>query len=762
MTIAYPASASAARCPTELLDEARRVLAAYTENPGDAAVWQDVCAARRAAAAAFAALVPAQKTGAEIEAADELLQLFSKSGASDHAPTSDDLALAREYAGKTPGKSWPGLLAAMLLTPAWEWPECPRYDDVPPWMWPAFTVYVFHTPQAFSALGQAERYAAHYLRRLEELARAGAIARGSAAVKTSIEVCVRRSNCIPLYFSAGSLKRHYELRAKLFALAFNVPAQADLPPLPRDGRRLRVGFVNRHFGQQTETYTTLPMFEQLDPSRFEVLLFAHHAANGAVEDYCRQRAAEFHQLPGDLAAQLDTIRAAYPDVLVFGTNLTAVPNEVARLALHRLAPLQVVNNSSCVTSGFPEIDLYLSGSLTEAPDAPAHFTERLGLIPGPTHAFQYDVDRAEPTTPWTREQLGLPADATVFVTAANFFKIIPEMQHAWARLLAAVPGSRLLVHPFNPNWSSKYPIARFCAEFDRVLAAHGVAGERLLVSTEKFSSRADVKELLSVGDIYLDSFPFGGVNSLIDPLELGLPVIAWEGDTFRARMGGALLRSLGLDELVATNEQHYRELAAALATDTVRRAALATRIRAAMERLPVFLDSLAHSDAVGELLEAAYDQLFLLGRDAFRRERAPLVAAEVIPAVMDASPLADARLNLRARPADPAARREFAQALLAVDQPARAVQYFLAAVQQDERNGALWFELSQALRRAGQTPQALEALEACLRVDEQNVDAWLTFAECARECGQLDLAREAATMAQKISPDDARLPAYLT
>jgi predicted O-linked N-acetylglucosamine transferase (SPINDLY family) len=363
----------------------------------------------------------------------------------------------------------------------------------------------------------------------------------------------------------------------------------------------------------------------------------------------------------------------------------------------------------------------------------------------------------EPSEVWTRERLGLPEDALVFVTAANYFKIIPEMQHAWAKLLAAVPGSRLLVHPFNPNWSSKYPIARFCAEFDHVLAEHGVAGERLLVSTEKFPSRSDVKELLSVGDIYLDSFPFGGVNSLIDPLELGIPVIAWEGQTFRARMGSSLLRAIGVDELVAADEAGYLAIATALANDLGRRQEIAARIREAMERSPVFLDTLSYSDACGDLLEAAYDQLFMLGRATFRKDRTPLVAAETISAVTTGGAVADARLGLRAQPADPAARRALGNALLAEEKPARAVEYLLAAVQHDERNGALWFELSNALRRNGQSNQALEALEACLRVDETNVEAWFTFAQLARECGNLDLAKQAAEIAQKLAPDDARL-----
>ena len=729
----------------------------YTENFGDTAVWQEVATIRRTTASAISALRVGVKTGPEVEAADQLLNLFSKSGASDHEPSAGDLELGISYSKK----NWPGLLAAMLLIPSWEWPDAPDYEDVPSWMWPAFTVYAFHTPQAFSSVGQAEKYAAHYIRRLEELARFATANRGSAAVKASIDVYVNRSNCIPLYFSTGSLKRHYELRAKLFSIAFNVPHQEKLMPLPRDGRKLRVGILNRHFGQQTETYCTLPMFEHMDRDRFEVVLFTNQLTSSVVEDYCRQRASEFHLLPKNIEAQVQMIRSACVDILVLGTNVTAVPNEVSRLALYRLAPLQVVNNSSCTTSGMPESDMYISGVLTEAPGAEANFTERLALIPGPTHAFQYEVDRAEPTEAWTRDRLGLPEDAVVFVTAANYFKIIPEMQHAWARLLATVPGSRLVVHPFNPNWSSKYPITRFCSSFDRILAEHGVSSERLMVSTAKFASRNDVKELLRVGDIYLDSFPFGGVNSLVDPLELGIPAIAWEGDTFRARMGGSLLRSIGLDELVASDEKSYLAIAVALANDPVRRTELSVKIRNSMERSPLFLDTLAYGDAIGDLLEAAYDQLFIAGREAFRKDRTPLIAAEVIPAVMARGAVADARLGLRSNPADAAARRTLGNALLAEGKPARAVEYLLAAVQHDERNGALWFELSDALRRNGQKQQALEALEASLRIDETNVEAWLVFASLARECGNLDLSKEAAEIAKTLAPGDIRVLEFI-
>jgi protein O-GlcNAc transferase len=578
-------------------------------------------------------------------------------------------------------------------------------------------------------------------------------------------------NCIPLYFANDSLRKHYELRGRILMAAAG-PNQAEIcEPLPRFGRRLRVGFVNRHFGPQTETYTTLPMFEQLDPARFEVVLFVHQSTDAGVEIHARSRVAEFQVLTGPVAAQVETLRAAALDVVVFGTNVTAVTNEVTLLALHRVAPLQVVNNSSCTTTGLPEIDLYVSGTATESDEAPEHFSERLGLVAGPAHAFNYEADRAEPTTTWTRSALGLPENAVVFVTAANYFKIIPEMQHAWARLLAAVPDSHLLVHPFNPNWSSSYPIRRFAGELENVLATHGVASSRLVLSSNRFPSRADVKALLSVGDVYLDTFPFGGVNSLVDPLELAMPVVTWEGATFRSRMGAALLRSLGLNELIATSENDYLAIATRLASSPEDRVALGARIRSAMEIMPVFLDSLAASDGFGALLETAYDEMSNVGREVFRRERAPLKAALVdeagtlatgeehleggrISEAMDA-----ARLVLGQDPISVEARKLMGRALSADGQHERATVYLLAALQRGGNDAMLWYYLARAFQSNGQVPETLQSVEGCLRANPQFLDGWLMLAELSSQAGNESLREEALGMARQVAPDDPRVAA---
>jgi predicted O-linked N-acetylglucosamine transferase (SPINDLY family) len=689
-----------------------------------------------------------KKDGRDFTAALEMLQKFSTSGAADHVATADDLALARAYAEK----GWTGLLAAMLLVPAWQWPEAPRLNDVPTWIWPVYAAYVFYAPQGFSAPGQADAYAAHYLRRVAELCRLAERNRGSSAVRAILDLYCKHGSCASLHLSTDSLRQHLEIRARILSLDAGLTRQEEPMMLPRAGRRLRVGFVSTDFGARAPTNSTIPLFEELDAERFEVLLFARQETGAIIEMHARNHAAEFHFLAADLDSQMFVLREAALDVVVFEINSTDNRSEVERLALHRLAPLQIVNNASPTTSGLPEIDLFVSGALTESTEAPEHFSERLGLLPGPAHVFDYEADRQEPTTNWTRAALGLSDDWTVFVSAASYPKITPEMQEAWVKLLAAVPGSRLLLHPFHPNAASDDLIKRFCAGFDCALAAHGVSDSRLLVSTLDLQSRADVRALLEVGDIYLDTYPFSDVNSLAGILATGMPAVVWEGRTFRSRASAGLMRSLRLEGLVAENAASYHEIVLRLANDRNGCASLRERIKEKMSLPPLFLDTLAASDSFGTLVERAYDELFQFGREAFRSERAPLVA-DPVPAPAAAldsavslfssgwlSEAADeARRILAVHPSHTGARHLLAAALLRQGRGDRALTYLQAAIRHSGNSAPLWHDLAVALHLNGQTRESLQALQTCLRIDPSRADFRQMLDEWTAETGNTEI-----------------------
>lgn len=472
-----------------------------------------------------------------------------------------------------------------------------------------FLEYMLYNPEIFLQIGEAERFARHIGDTTAGLRRWLEREPDDPHCRQAVNFFLNRENFINMYFNSLDTRQMYEDRAALMSAGLR---QAGLPlgwqPPRRDKKRgkLRVGFFNSHFGPQTETYTSIPHFEHLDRERFELYLYTFSTGDSALTRYCQGLTANFRVLPvKDLPAAAAAIRGDDLDVLVIGTNVTAVTNPAALLACFRLARAQMVNNSCPVTSGFPEVDGYISGDLVETGDYQRLYKEKVYLVRGTAHCFAYETDKTPPQRSFTRAEFGIPADAVVFSSGANFYKIIPELKSTWAKILAQVPGSFLLLHPFNPNWSNAYPRERFLESFRAELARHGVDASRLIISMNALPTRSDIVELWKASDIYLDSFPFAGVNSTVDPLDAGVPVVIWEGEMFRSRMAGSLLRELKLEEYIAHSEEEYIALAARLANDAQLRGEVAGRIRRAMADNPCFYDRRNFSAEVGKVLAQA-------------------------------------------------------------------------------------------------------------------------------------------------------------
>ena len=588
-----------------IFDDLRRELAGYLELPGEEERWNQFLAVRRVASATIARWPRKQSQTSQIHVVHELVREMARSGVHDRLVAVEDLGQARVLARK----GWQGILAAMLLVPAWQWPDAPVLMEVPSWLRADFVRWLFVAPQIFSAPGQAATYAAFQLVRLEELTRW--LNRGPAAEEVTKVLGAYANHCSlnQAACTQDDLRRHAELRGRLLLRAMGRPDDRfGAARTPRAGRRLRIGIIHRYFESAAEVYATLPLFERLDPERFEVLLFTYVNNFTPLEEYCRERVTDLIVLPAALPDQLNLLRNIRLDVAVFSTNMAGECNVVTRLALHRIAPLQVATNATGIDSGLPEIDLHLSGTLAATERAAAQFGDRLALLPGPSHTFNFEMDRAEARVVCTRADYGLPKAAMVFVTTADFRKIIPEMQVAWARLLAAVPGSYLLVHPFSAPGTTGHTIQPFYSAFEEVLLLAGVDAARLVVSTVDFPSRTDLQSLVGLGDVYLDTFPVSGVEALVGPLSLGIPVVAWEGEMVRSRTGGSLLRTLGLEELIAHTAEDYQTIAMTLARDPAYRDSCRARLCAHLTVVPAYLDSRAASQGFGALLEAAYDK----------------------------------------------------------------------------------------------------------------------------------------------------------
>ena len=87
--------------------------------------------------------------------------------------------------------------------------------------------------------------------------------------------------------------------------------------------------------------------------------------------------------------------------------------------------------------------------------------------------------------------------------------------------------------------------------------------------------------MMEDGDICIESFHFGGCNTVADSLWIRKPTVTWEGDKWYARIGSQMLRCAGLSQLVCTTEDEYVDRLLSLINDDDERAAVEAKVKAA-------------------------------------------------------------------------------------------------------------------------------------------------------------------------------------
>ncbi len=553
---------------------------------------------------------------AELEAmyqgdAGQRQRVFLDSGCRDFPLTEEEDAFAAGLIEEMGSKinrtgALKTFLALMLYKRAFEYAVDLHLNRVPPWLLKDYWIYLIEPVTVFWKPGDADAYCSHMQNLIEHLHKRFATRKPSQIWQTVGPLFAEKANFISLYFSGRHLREIYAQRADIATCVLeDQDASIDYDfPVRASDRKIRVGVLMKAFLSLTETFASLPVFEHLDRDRFELILFALGSDNNPIERHCRSLADRFVVLPQELPRQVQQVRAEDLDILFFGNNLTAVTNLPFVLGCFRLARKQVVHFCQPLTTGQPNIDGFLIGSLA-VPERNAEelYSERLLPLDGSGICFNYTLKQETPTIRPARRDLNIGDEQVVFVSGANFFKILPELRRTWVDLLAALPSSVLVLYPFGPAWAPSYPKQPFIDDFGRLLDERDVVRSRVTI-LEPLPTQADIQQVVKLADIYLDGFPYSGATSLLDPLSHNVPPVVMEGNDLRSRQGAAMLREVGLDDLVARNEQEYIALASRLANERAFRESMAGRIGKLMRENPPFLDGRAYARKVEDAFRA--------------------------------------------------------------------------------------------------------------------------------------------------------------
>ena len=499
-------------------------------------------------------------------------------------------------------------LAAILYQRADQLPLHYQNAPIPRWFANDYLKFMFASPSSFQKPGEADQYYQYFLDWISYIHQNVTTQLNSSTWQDIALLFTQTVSFIPIYFTkTENLLSFYQKRAEIIKVALKQRGcQLDFTfeNNSQKSTKIRIGILKDHYSPQTETYAVLPVFEYLDRSEFEVILYAIKSYNHPLEEYCKNKADQFITLPTNLERQVQTLRDENLDILFIASNLTAVNLNSTLIALHKLAPVQVTSIASPVTTGMNSIDYYIAGNLTANVETmQEQYCETLVNLKGSGLCFSYPINEADQTVSPTRESWGANSETTIFISGANFYKIIPEVRETWAKIIAQVPNSILVLYPFNPNWTNTYPSTTFVHQMQSVFQQYGILKNRLVV-IKALPNRNDIKACLKLADIYLDSYPYGGATSLIDPLEIGLPTVVLAGNALRFRQAAALLQEMQLSELITNDETAYIQLATQLATNSKWRQSIQQQILQKMQAIPPFLNPQVYSNKIATLFKS--------------------------------------------------------------------------------------------------------------------------------------------------------------
>ncbi len=335
-----------------------------------------------------------------------------------------------------------------------------------------------------------------------------------------------------------------------------------LSPSTPPRSKIRIGFLSAHLRNHNGGKWALGWIKPMNRQQFEI--YSYHT--GQLADQITRQfqlySDRFYHFPNELEAVCHQIEADQLHVLIFtDIGMDPLTTQIAGL---RLAPVQCTAWGHPVTSGLPTIDYYLSSDLMEPENAQDHYSET--LIRLPNTGLCYARPRV-PSLPHTRKDFGLRQDAVVYLSSQSLFKYLPQYDHIFADIAHQVPQAQ-----FAFIASSDRDLAeQFRQRLGRAFAAKGLNSNDYCVIVPR-QNQLGFWGLNSVSDVMLDNFGWGGGNTVFEAIACGLPVLTCPVEFMRGRHACAILKVMGMTEMIANSENDFVAIAVKLGLDPEYRA----------------------------------------------------------------------------------------------------------------------------------------------------------------------------------------------
>lgn len=340
------------------------------------------------------------------------------------------------------------------------------------------------------------------------------------------------------------------------------------PPL------LRVGLVSGDLRAHVVSYFLESFLPHVDSARVEFVAYPTQPKSDEVTDRLHPCFSVWRPIYGKsdaVAAQQIVDDGIH--ILIDLSGHTA--HNRLPLFAWKPAPVQVSWLGYFATTGLEQMDFLLGDPYVTPPDEEAHFIERVWRMPESYLCFSPPAAALEVAP--------LPALITGAITFGcfnNLAKMNDAVVALWARVLCAVPSSRLLLK--TKQLADEKQRQRTAERF----AAHGIPAERLVL--EGPAPRDELLATYHRVDIALDPFPYPGGTTSAEALWMGVPVLTKRGDCFLSHVGESIAHNAGMADWIARDAEDYVAKAVEYSTNLEHLAMLRAGMRQRLMSAPLF------------------------------------------------------------------------------------------------------------------------------------------------------------------------------
>ncbi len=357
----------------------------------------------------------------------------------------------------------------------------------------------------------------------------------------------------------------------------------------------RIGYLSGDLKKHPVGYFLRSILAHHDCTQFEITCYDIGAGDDELTTLLKQRSQHWCNARSMTDQQLlKQIRDDQIDILIDLCGHSS--GNRAGVITQRAAPVQATYLGYPCTSGLPNMDFIISDHHLSPPEFEPLYTERVQRLDGCFLCF-HPHDEAPEVAPTPHQINGF----VTFGSSNNLPKISPTTVKLWSDILKAVPDSRLVLKALSFVDTGTQDL------FHDHFATHGIQRSRvdLLPPTVPLAKFLDEYRRI---DIALDPLPYNGGTTTCEALWMGVPVITLPGQHFFGRMGLSILRTLRLEDCIATSATDYVRIAAELAGQPERLTQYRSTLRARVQN-----SALCDGQHFTRGLESAYKAMLNAG-----------------------------------------------------------------------------------------------------------------------------------------------------